>query len=523
MAGTKTWASATTWRRRVGHSLLVVSLLVAAGTSLGTALATGAVSQAAAVNNTYPYPNAPDCNESSGANCIADQWRFYQGQCTSYVAWKLNEREVPFNNSYGGTHWGDASNWGAAARSAGIAVDSTPGVGSVAWYSRGHVAYVDQVLSDGSVVMSDMNADNHNGFRGSVTAHSGGANWPTAFIHVSDGAPPPPDSDGDGVPDGSDRCPTVPGRVDNGGCPPAGEGGGNAASWAPGRLDAFIRGTDSRMWHTWVDGSGWHGFELDPTPNNPPGNQSVRIASQVAAVSFADGRLDLFARSTSGHLLHKWFLLTLGWSRWEDMGGCIRGAPSVSSWGPNRLDVFVRWCDRDGRSNLRHRYFDGSWHGWEQVPGFSGQIASPPSAVSWAPNRIDVFARGANGAVVHTFFDGAWHGVDRSLGGCIVGAPAVSSWAPGRLDVFVRNCLPPPHTNVSHRLYDGAWQPWEVLPLMSGGGSERVSQILGAISWGRNRIDLFARRNDGVMVHKWFDGNWSVGWEARPSPAAVAQ
>ena len=28
----------------------------------------------------YPYPNAPDCNEQTGANCPADQWGFTQGQ-----------------------------------------------------------------------------------------------------------------------------------------------------------------------------------------------------------------------------------------------------------------------------------------------------------------------------------------------------------------------------------------------------------------------------------------------------------
>ncbi|KRF34691.1 hypothetical protein ASG94_10965 [Nocardioides sp. Soil805] len=31
--------------------------------------------------------------------------------------------------------------------------------------------------------------------------------------------PPPPDTDGDGVPDSGDSCPTVPGPADNGGCP----------------------------------------------------------------------------------------------------------------------------------------------------------------------------------------------------------------------------------------------------------------------------------------------------------------
>jgi uncharacterized membrane protein len=31
----------------------------------------------------YPYAGAPDCNETSGANCVVDAWNFYRGQCTS--------------------------------------------------------------------------------------------------------------------------------------------------------------------------------------------------------------------------------------------------------------------------------------------------------------------------------------------------------------------------------------------------------------------------------------------------------
>jgi hypothetical protein len=29
------------------------------------------------------------------------------------------------------------------------------------------------------------------------------------------------------------------------------------------------------------------------------------------------------------------------WSEWEQLGGILTEAPAVSSWGPNRLDVFA--------------------------------------------------------------------------------------------------------------------------------------------------------------------------------------
>lgn len=93
----------------------------------------------------YPY------NVAAGIY-IADQWNFYQCECTSFVAWCLNSRNgVAFHNYYGGVYWGHAKNWGNAARTSGIAVDSNPAVGAVAWSSSGdygHVAWVCAVNGD---------------------------------------------------------------------------------------------------------------------------------------------------------------------------------------------------------------------------------------------------------------------------------------------------------------------------------------------------------------------------------------
>ena len=140
----------------------------------------------------YPYPDAPAC--SAGESCTVDQWSFFQGQCTSWVAYRVNELNgIAFSNSFGGSGtWSDAKNWGPHAQSLGIAPDGTPTVGSVAWWSGGtrahpdgHVAYVEQVNSPTSIVISEMNYDDDNGFR-VVTITSKSANWPTGFIHIHD-------------------------------------------------------------------------------------------------------------------------------------------------------------------------------------------------------------------------------------------------------------------------------------------------------------------------------------------------
>jgi surface antigen len=138
----------------------------------------------------YPYPHPPAC--TGGGACVADKWLFYRGQCTSWVAYRLNERDgVRFGNAYGGMgRWGNAVHWAAQARKLGITVNRTPAVGAVAWYAStraapdGHVAYVERVRSATSFVMSEMNYDADDGFWvHRITKATG--DWPTDFIHFS--------------------------------------------------------------------------------------------------------------------------------------------------------------------------------------------------------------------------------------------------------------------------------------------------------------------------------------------------
>jgi surface antigen len=136
----------------------------------------------------YPYRNPPACTD--GGRCVADQWLFYRGQCTSWVAYQLNARDrVAFSNSFGGRgRWGNAVHWRAQARKVGITVNGTPSAGAVAWYAStrpapdGHVAFVARVRSPSSIVMSEMNYDADNGFWVHAITRTGG-DWPTAFLH----------------------------------------------------------------------------------------------------------------------------------------------------------------------------------------------------------------------------------------------------------------------------------------------------------------------------------------------------
>jgi len=168
--------------------MLVVAVAVGATMAPGAGAAQGTVT--AHKKYGYPYPNAPDCYEGGPhghgracGNSDLDKWSFYKGQCTSWVAFRLNRRNhVSFTNWYMGQHFGDARIWGEAANGAKITVDDKPAIGAVAWYSFGHVGYVEKVSPQ--VVISEMNYDNRNGFR--VRTISRGNYWPTGFIHIKD-------------------------------------------------------------------------------------------------------------------------------------------------------------------------------------------------------------------------------------------------------------------------------------------------------------------------------------------------
>ena len=137
----------------------------------------------------YPWPEAPDCDEASvAAGCVNDGLGFFQGQCTSWVAFRLGQRNgLGFSNWYAGRHWGNASEWAKVAKGLGHKPDKIPAVGAIAWFKRGHVAYVEQVNTDGTIVISEMNFDGHNAFRLSTVAP--GYGWPDRFIHLADVVP----------------------------------------------------------------------------------------------------------------------------------------------------------------------------------------------------------------------------------------------------------------------------------------------------------------------------------------------
>ena len=72
------------------------------------------------------------------------------------------------------------------------------------------------------------------------------------------------------------------------------------------------------------------------------GSLSGQLTASPGAVSWADGRIDTFVRGTNGALCQK-TSDNSAWSGWTSLGGQIAAntSPAVSSWAEGRLDLFV--------------------------------------------------------------------------------------------------------------------------------------------------------------------------------------
>jgi surface antigen len=96
--------------------------------------------------------------------------RYYYGECVDFVAWRLN-RDAGYTSAPFRWDWstltpggGSASSWTDAWYAHGWPVSSTPIAGAVAVTGYNHVAYVKEVLGDGSVLLEEYNYGNYHSY-----------------------------------------------------------------------------------------------------------------------------------------------------------------------------------------------------------------------------------------------------------------------------------------------------------------------------------------------------------------------
>jgi len=164
------------------------------------------------------------------------------------------------------------------------------------------------------------------------------------------------------------------------------------------------------MFHKWWDGTHWgpSQFEWESLGGHP-----IVFNGPPAAVSWGPNHLDIFAVGVDTSLqnppitmFHKWWDGTR-WgpsqTDWESLGGTFNGPPAAVSWGPNRLDIF----GVSGDNIMLHKWWDGrNWRpsltGWVSLDATT-KFISPPAVVSWGPNRLDIFGLGVDNVVRHNW------------------------------------------------------------------------------------------------------------------------
>jgi len=184
--------------------------------------------------------------------------------------------------------------------------------------------------------------------------------------------------------------------------------------------------------------------------------------------------------------------------------GSFDGVVAVSR-AENQLDVFVR----GGDFALMHRNYNGrAWGPWVSL---GGKLDSEPAAVVTAGGRrIDVVARGQNGAMSQNTWmaERGWSGWRDTGGVRITSSPTLTSRVDGTLDAFALTG----DNVVSHRyMYTGGrWSRWVSL------GREGSSGPAAIASNGAARLNVLVRDIDGSMLSRmWTKDHGWYSWVDR--------
>jgi len=187
---------------------------------------------------------------------------------------------------------------------------------------------------------------------------------------------------------------------------------------------------------------------------------------------------------------------------WQSLGGEFTSGPAVASWAPNRLDVFARGTDN---ALYTSSWTGTAWNGWSQLA--PNPIDSAPAAVARGPaaqgfglpgpNLIDLFALGTDKQMYTMAWDGSrWSGWN-SLGGEFTSGPAATVWGNG-IHVFGRG------TDNALYVWSLGMRQWlQVAP-------QPIDSTPAAVARGNDRIDVFACGTDKQMYTLSWDGRrWS--------------
>ena len=267
-----------------------------------------------------------------------------------------------------------------------------------------------------------------------------------------------------------------------------------SAAWAPTSAD------------------GWHGGWAIGAERFPAG-APVNVSSRATDL------LDAFATDISGVVRTAAWAPTSpdGWHGWSEVAGgrSVPGAAVTSvSRAPNNLDIFVVGADGGVRTAGWDAAVSGAWRGWTQVGTAMGIAGAPVHAVSRSTDHIDLFMADATGAVLTAawqpaFTDG-WHGWWTLAGLRAAQGAAVTavSRAPDKLDIFVVGPDGRVWTTGWEPQTPGGWRAWSPI----GAATFPPGAAIHAVSRSLDHIDIFGVDVAGVVRSAAWQPAFTDGW-----------
>lgn len=200
-----------------------------------------------------------------------------------------------------------------------------------------------------------------------------------------------------------------------------------------------------------------------------------------------------------------------GWSAWASIGAPPVGAdgdPSIASWGPGRLDVFVRGNDGKLWQTFSDDY-GAHWNPWLKPVGDEGELVRWPEVSSRGPGLYDVFVVGTDGQIWQRFYDNGWNAewlwqARPEVG--VSGEPATVSRDWNHVDVFVWGS--------DDRLYQRSWSGETGWLEWTSPHPDRVLRSSpDAASWDAQTLLVFAKGPaDNAYALVYGNGRWGEDW-----------
>ncbi|MEU9878005.1 glycoside hydrolase family 27 protein [Streptomyces phaeochromogenes] len=213
-------------------------------------------------------------------------------------------------------------------------------------------------------------------------------------------------------------------------------------------LTTFLRGPNgSLVQHTaTADGNG------RARPRDLGGPTKGRILGQPAAYASDGGRIDVFVRGTDSRVYRRVFA-DGRWGTWQNLGGRVSDAPSVAFTDPGHWTLFATGSD----GQVVHR---GPSSGWSSLgmPGDRAVYGRPSAAVD-AQGRVHVAVRSAADDVWTRSREasaaGEWSPWT-SIGGTVGGSPTLVAVG----DAVVLYARASDYTLWQQRYENRGWQGW---------------------------------------------------------------